>query len=474
MSESPHSFGRKVLTLVGGNAGAQAVLVASSPLLTRLYSPEDFGVFALFLATLSLVAVVSSLRYEAALPIPQETGEASNLVALALVATLVTTAVTAVGLAMGGEALALALGAPALAANFWMLPLALLGMGAYQILHFTHLRAEAFGVLARARIFRSLIGLPIQLAAFGLGPTGLITGQSFAQCVGVLPLIRSLVRRRLIAPASISLAGMAAVARRYRSFPLWSSWAVLLSTGSAQIPLLAFATMFSPVEAGLFALAQRVLNLPVITIANAVADVLNSIVNDARRTGRLAGTVTGLVGRLVQLALVPMLVLALAAPDLFAFVFGEPWRAAGTIVQALSPWIFLTFVVSPLMRMFAALQRNRRHMLLELSFFTLRLGGILLGYLLSGGDFAVTVLCYGLANATSMLVYLQQSLSIAGTPIRPVLAAAARYGVPGLVVLIPLALCLWAGSFVVPVAFATVALHGLINVLPVMRALHRL
>ncbi|MGQ9623675.1 MAG: lipopolysaccharide biosynthesis protein, partial [Candidatus Caldatribacteriaceae bacterium] len=75
-------FGRSVLLLAGGTALGQAVTVLVSPILTRLYSPEDFGVFGVYASLLGIVAVIASLRYEYAIPLPEEDETAANILAL--------------------------------------------------------------------------------------------------------------------------------------------------------------------------------------------------------------------------------------------------------------------------------------------------------------------------------------------------------------------------------------------------------
>jgi O-antigen/teichoic acid export membrane protein len=66
----PGGFRQKVLQVAGGTALTQGLLVAASPLLTRLYSPEDFGVLAVYMSLVVFVVIGATLRYECALPLP--------------------------------------------------------------------------------------------------------------------------------------------------------------------------------------------------------------------------------------------------------------------------------------------------------------------------------------------------------------------------------------------------------------------
>ena len=77
-----NSFFKNVAILVSGASLGQVIIVLSSPIITRLYSPEDFGIFALFSAVLGIVAVVGALRYELAIPLPESENKSKFIVIL--------------------------------------------------------------------------------------------------------------------------------------------------------------------------------------------------------------------------------------------------------------------------------------------------------------------------------------------------------------------------------------------------------
>ncbi|NCC31504.1 MAG: lipopolysaccharide biosynthesis protein, partial [Chloroflexia bacterium] len=61
-----NAFARSVSILVGGTAGLQLLSILTAPIYTRLYTPSDFGVLAVFVGLLSLIIIIASLRYELA------------------------------------------------------------------------------------------------------------------------------------------------------------------------------------------------------------------------------------------------------------------------------------------------------------------------------------------------------------------------------------------------------------------------
>jgi len=128
-----NAFARGVSVLVGGTAGAQVLTVLAAPLLTRLYSPEDFGLLAVYASMLALIGVISSLRYELAIPLPEDDGEAANVAALSLILVGLSALLTGALVWQLGPAIADLLGVPALAGYLWLLPVAVLLSGAYQV-----------------------------------------------------------------------------------------------------------------------------------------------------------------------------------------------------------------------------------------------------------------------------------------------------------------------------------------------------
>ena len=77
-------FGRHVVTLASGTAVGQVLLVLALPVLTRLYTPADYGALAVYSATLTVLLVLASLRFEQAIPLPEDDRVAGSLLALSL------------------------------------------------------------------------------------------------------------------------------------------------------------------------------------------------------------------------------------------------------------------------------------------------------------------------------------------------------------------------------------------------------
>ena len=122
-------FGRGVLVLSGGTALSQALLVLASPILTRVYAPADFGVYGAALSLITFLTVASSLRYERAIPLPDDEFVAASLVAACLILVVATTVLGGGILIAIGPQIAAFLRAPSLVPILWVVVVAQIGQG---------------------------------------------------------------------------------------------------------------------------------------------------------------------------------------------------------------------------------------------------------------------------------------------------------------------------------------------------------
>ena len=207
-------FVRGVAVLVSGTVGAQALMVLAAPLLTRLYTPQDFGLLAVFVGLLSIVAVTASLRYELAIPLPSDEREAAALLVLSLSSVLVVAALSAIPVFFYRNAIAGLLNTPALADYLDLVPLGTLFVGAFNVLNVWAIRVKAFTPLAKTKFSQSVAAVGIQVGGASLGPVALLLGQVAGQAAGSLSLGLRVLRQQWGAIVSVRLSDIALVARR--------------------------------------------------------------------------------------------------------------------------------------------------------------------------------------------------------------------------------------------------------------------
>lgn len=343
-------FGRSVLTLVAGTGFAQVIVIASSPILTRLYSPADYGVFAVATSIMAVLIAVTCLRYEYAVPLPESDVAAANVVASALLVDLGMSLASLLVMALLGQAILGALGAAALGPYAVLIALGQLGGGAATTLTSFAVRTKAFSEIAATRLTQAvaLVGVQVGLGLVGLGAPGLLLGDIAGRVSGSGRLAGAAWRTHAAAFRLVSRAGIAAAARRYRRFPILSSPSALLNVLGLQLPVLTIVALYGTSAGGHFALADRVCSIPLTLVAGAVGQVYLS--EAARSIHTQPQAVRSLFLRttrtLARMAIGPAILLAVLAPFLAGLVFGSNWSETGLFVAILAPMYYVAFVTS--------------------------------------------------------------------------------------------------------------------------------
>jgi O-antigen/teichoic acid export membrane protein len=365
---SRRPFLKNVSIMLTGAAAGQCVSVALAPVLTRIYSPQQFGVLRVYTAVLSILVVRGSLRYELTLPLANSEEDAINLVAVCGCTLLGMT--TLIGI--------LAFAVPeSLVKDIWPTPiywlrvnvycgLLVLGffcLGAYYIALYLATRQGAFRAIARTRVNQGVAGplTQIGLGLGGAGAPGLVIGSILGQSVGTFGLVYRVLNERRQLLRGISWQRMRALAWRYRRFPMIASWAALIDTaGGNQLLFLMVSTVYSARIAGFIFLADRVVARPLTLIGTSILQVF---VGEAGRTAssdpaKLQARFYQVTSRQFLLAAVWILLCNVAATALFPTIFGADWSDAVIYLRAMSIGYLAQLVVMPVFHTLQILEKQ--------------------------------------------------------------------------------------------------------------------
>lgn len=413
-------FWKHLLTVLSGSVAAQALPILAAPLITRLCRPADLGQFGVWYGVVAIAAVAATLRMENAMIIdhaPARQRLCFGVVAwsagwLAALLTLAAAAARAAGWTTLPWSGVLTLGAAA-----WLTA----GMQTTLAYAASH---NAFAPAAKAKIWAAggVALSQLALLAAGAGAVALPAGQLLGLATG-LAAARLLLRppsprarrtlarlcrlahrslKRLRLPAHQPLphlrqlawlprTSLCALARRlrrsalptpaqrrylhaHRAFWRYALPSNVLNAAIGPLPLLLIGARHGALAAGLFALTQRVLAAPVSLLAASVQEVFKrESVRQYQNSGNCRPAWRHAARVLLLLGLLPSLLLLLAAPPLFAFAFGAPWRAAGELAQILAPLYFLNFIASPLSYVFFVAGRQKIELAWQLALFAMTL-----------------------------------------------------------------------------------------------------
>lgn len=397
-------FASDVLKLATGTTFAQALSILVAPILARIYAPDAFGTTAVFVSITSIIIIISCMRYELAIMLPETDEEAANLVGLSLVIVLVISLLTVVVVWIGKNPLLHWLNAPELAPYLWLIPPTVFVNGLLLILNYWNSRTKRFGRLSIAQVVNSFttIGGKLGSGLAGFTTTGSLIGASLIGSITTVTTLSAQTWRNdgQLLSQSITLPQMVTEMKRYRKFPMFNIWAGLLNVVSWQLPVFFLSSFFSTTIVGYYALGNRILRLPMSLIGQSIGQVFYQRASATKDEGELTIIVENVFQQLVKLGMFPSLMLTLIGQDIFTFVFGESWAEAGVYVQILALWTFVWFISSPLSSLFSVLERQEFGLYINILVFISRLLALILGGYL--GDARLMLLLFGVSG---ILVY---------------------------------------------------------------------
>lgn len=413
-------FMRRLMLLASSTAAAQAVLILVSPILTRLYGPEDFGYFTVFTTLLGIFGTAACLRYEAAVPICRNDGTAALVVRAAVLAGLAMALLLALVLWLAGGAINAWLELPEGSLLLWWLPVGVAASGVFFALDGWALKQGTMRVLALSKLWQSTGQAALQLGLWVLGPAGLVAGYILGYVAGLVPILRHMPpgKRRLF--RGLRARRTAAMAWRYRRFPFLGTGAIMLNSTTRLLPALLLAVLYGPVVAGWYGLAQRVVGIPIRLIGIAASQVYTaeSASLQPHQYGRLYPLFMATAVRLALLGTAWLGGLALAGPWVFALVFGSEWWESGELVRLLFPMYLAMFVMVPIAHTLNLFERQDLVLALDLFSAAVLAGSFAAGWWWELG-YGLTVGLYSAGMAISYSVYFllaRRLLRAAGHP----------------------------------------------------------
>lgn len=330
-----------------GTVIAQLLTIAFSPVISRLYSPEEFGLFTIVGSIYSIVVLIAGGRYEVALMVPKRNVDAINLLALSLfvnVGFLILAYFILGVLPYFGVV-------NKLGVWYYSLPLFVFFVGFGQSFLAWSNRRKKYRSIVNYRISQSVLNniFPIANSTIKLPYNGLLLGYLFSAIVSLGVIFIQLKSDFYYIRKAIRFNRMMYVAKEYARFPLVNSFQALLDALQINGLIYVISFLFGNYEVGIFSLAIRILFVPVGFIGSSIAQVFYQ---EATATLHDKNQLWPLIRRTIKmnsLLILPVLVVLLVAgPQLFGFVYGDKWVNAGVYAQYLCAWICIDFVRVPL------------------------------------------------------------------------------------------------------------------------------
>ena len=360
-----------ILTLFTGTTAAQLVAILLQPFLRRLYTPEEFGAYAVYLSIVSILVTISTLRYEPAIVQPEKKPEAINLFFIAFYFNLFFSILLFFTTFLFREKLALFLNISQHHARWLMfLPASVLMLGTYQAMNYYLIRKKKFGPIALNKGIRRVAEGSVQL---GLGslriPAGLVIGDVAGNLANVLSGLWQLQKAKFNATMH-SFSMQKKLLKQYADYPAYSLLPMTLNMFCLMIPTVFINIFYSQEVAGYFDLTRLVLIIPSALLTMSVGQVFLQLVSEKKRQGEsFFDEFRQLLIVLSLLGLAFAVVLTLFGPQLLGWYAGPPYTESGRFAQVLAWGALARVAVSPLTMVYVGLRKLKAQAVWQIIYF---------------------------------------------------------------------------------------------------------
>ncbi|MDN5556454.1 MAG: oligosaccharide flippase family protein, partial [Acinetobacter sp.] len=309
-------FLKAVSILVGGTVFAQGIAVISLPILTRIYSPKDFSLFAVYASLLMILSVASCLRFEIAIPIPKEDSEATDLILLALISNFFISILIGLIIWLFHTDIIMLLNQPDFSKLIWLVPIGVFFAGIYNALQYWATRKKNFNLIAKTRVVQSVSGVSIQIimGITGFLTIGLIIGQIVKVSAGIRRLANNFWYDSFQYVKNIEFKKLKDTFKGNDQFPKYSTFEALANTASIQLPVIIIAALSIGSEAGYLMLAMQIMAIPMKLIGGAVSQVYLANAQDEIQKGTIKGYTVSLLENLIKYGVSTLILIGVISP----------------------------------------------------------------------------------------------------------------------------------------------------------------
>jgi O-antigen/teichoic acid export membrane protein len=413
-------FVRNSFTLKLGTSVAQGIPILFSPVLTRLFSPEEFGLFAIVSSITAIISVISTGKYETVILIAKNKKDAVNIIAISLIISLLVSLLAIILLFPFSGLIIRLLKQPRLEHWIFVCPIISFFISFYLVYNEWCIRESKFVHLSFNKIINSS-AITLSNLLFGISRLtsgGLIFGELSGRFISAVSCVYSALTRDLIAFKQVTWNRMLILLRNYSSAPKYMLPGQLLNTIAGQASVLMLAAFFGDIEVGFYSMTLMVLTVPASLISLTIRDVFRQRANsDFKRDKNCLSIYRKTVKVTTVFSLLIFGFLFVIFPDLFSFVFGQKWRIAGEYARILCPSVMISFVGDSVWGMFIVAEKMKAVLKWQIQYLILTVFSLLIGYYLFK-DIKMALICFSAGRSIAYLNSLRMTYSFSkGEPI---------------------------------------------------------
>lgn len=373
-----NSFVQNIAVLSLGSVVAKAVGILATPILSRMFSPAEFGLLATYVAVGAISATILTLRYETRVLIPKSEEEAKSIVTL----------VVFLALSMGVGLLALSIITPSYIFQLlglaelgsWLTVAIAAGIATAIISAITawFSRCSKYVTMARLQIVTVLAANVCSLTSGFLSiKNGLLYSQAVSLLLGLIAFIFFGYRSLNL---SVSPQDLLRVASTYRRAPCFLFPTALIDVFTMQLPCILISAWFSNRAAGQYQMAIMLLGLPLNLVGNAISIVFFQRFSAIWPDAKAAKSQLLMTWKTLALFGAPLVLVLFLGEYLFTIALGQSWSEAGRMAAVLAPMFFASLIHLPTSSTLAVMGLENRAFYFGLSMLIYRPLTLFLGF----------------------------------------------------------------------------------------------
>ncbi|MBO4603457.1 MAG: oligosaccharide flippase family protein [Salinivirgaceae bacterium] len=379
--------------LLVANVIAQVVGFAVYPILTRLYSPDDFGALNIFLTIGGIATLFATAEYQNSIMLPKSEKSGVACFHIGFIITLIVTLLFFLSIPFAGP-IANLLNVPQLSASYWMLPIYILVISLWTLLNYWHTRNERFTSVSAYQITQSVTGAGLKWGLARFASNGLIIGSVVAPLIALATNIAATFRTAIRPLLTFDKDECRRMAREYVNFPKYSLPRTLINNLSGNLPILLLAPFFGAGYIGFFGMALSLAFRPLNIVSASLYQVFfQRAAEQVQRKESIKSFFIKFL-RNATLAVVPcFVILYFILPKLTEWFLGAGWNVTAECIQLMLPWLAVVFIGSTIAFIPDIFQKQRTSAIIEVIYLILRTCALLIGILMNNFLLAVLLYC---------------------------------------------------------------------------------
>ena len=392
---SPKSdFSKNVLTLLTGSIIGQIIVLAFTPIISRLFSPSDFTTLEQFMMIITIASVIITGKYEFAILHPKDKGDAKNILILAFILSLL----GSVLFTICGFLFSIPIGHyyqnEIMGQYFWLLGPSLFGLSLFNISSYWFSREKQFRTFAISKTLNQAGGEPIKwwMGIMNFGSSGLLLATTLGYLFSGIYCAWKFLSHEPEIWKEIEKEKIYQQAKIHKEYPLYSLWGSILNRSAQWAHVGIFTHFYGLMAIGFIALCRRILFVPLNIISNSFSQVFFQKICEIESALELKRVYQKYFRQFLLWSVMITLLLYCLPDNTMGWIFGDPWRESIYYLRILSFWYNLNFVISALSSIALRIKMQRTALLLDVIHFVAIYGAIFFAYTM-GFDEKTAVIC---------------------------------------------------------------------------------